>query len=415
MRGSLNILFFFALALSACSKPSSAPLDSPSSNLVHIFQAGSVNEAKAIAAKSRLTCRDSAHCPSEVGMLLGRQEKELFSCTAFLVADDMVLTNSHCIPPSVKQLPDLCPDRVKIILPAANGFAEQSFACKKLVGRSPAPNDLSPDLALIQLSGATARPLLPINRDGLEPGENFSLIKVDPTKESSGEIVVESCTTLVHPYLFPGYDSASSPQFAAKGCHLIPGNSGSPFLNSAGEAVGAVQLSMKPTEEQTALWRPYLEAGEKNFLATALGTSLRCLGTSLKDFEWNPECAPFDPDDLVRPRVESLVTATEWNSLLLPYLRQSELLRWESEPVSNQAFERLESLKPACMMPANASLSVSIPLVETRLSLNPYLEAKADLRVRKEEIVKLDLAYFSERDEGEVQRDGRAESLSVCR
>ncbi|MGZ3705361.1 MAG: hypothetical protein ACXWP1_05235, partial [Bdellovibrionota bacterium] len=139
------------LALAGCTKTPHVTTQAVQANsggadsLVQVTPMASFTLALETAAKSSLSCATPDQCPASVGMLLSADQAggfaphsdSLAACTAVLVADDLVLTNSHCIPSAVKLLPDLCANRVRLVLPETENFPEENLACKALLGFSP--------------------------------------------------------------------------------------------------------------------------------------------------------------------------------------------------------------------------------------------------------------------------------------
>ncbi|RZA00189.1 MAG: trypsin-like serine protease, partial [Proteobacteria bacterium] len=174
MKNLFLLLLPFTL-LSACSKEAEDP--NPPISLVREVPAASLSDALKLREDARLKCQDPAHCPANVGLFLATKPDGVLSCTGFLVEEDVVATNSHCFPNAIKELSDLCAERVSITFAASGGRPEEKFSCAEFLGASARPNALSPDLALFRLAKKTGRAPFPIDRSGVAPEAAYEALK----------------------------------------------------------------------------------------------------------------------------------------------------------------------------------------------------------------------------------------------
>ena len=427
-------LLLALLALAGCSKgEDEAP---PPLSLVREIPAASLVEAESLAAEARLRCANPADCPANVGLFVATKPDGVLTCTAFLVEEDVVATNSHCFPNVVKQLGDLCAERVSLILPASGGKPEATFACKEFLGSSERPNALSPDLALFRLQKKTGRAPLPLNRAGVEPSAKLQAYKVNPGEGASGTLVHQSCLAVDRSYRFPIYERATDAIFTVGDCRSVPGNSGSPLLNAKGEAVGIFQTDLTVTSENVRkVWGPHLLPGE-DFAPLALGTSLRCL-RSTERFELASDCQPVDDQLLPKPRIDDfLPSLNEKRQALLSQAHEHlpKALRWDFFEVKAQALVREETLKPACFQPTESwladfeliespgryleevTLPGDLPVIQSKIRFNRYMQVSAESVLLKTNDVKVAFSPESvaQRGASRVSIDAEESELSLC-
>lgn len=395
-----SYLTILLLAVTACAKEkprAEAPASSMSGagSLVKVEEVSSFRRAMQVVSESTLGCRDASACPAHVGLLLAADKPGGFSagsdsvgaCTAVLVGEDLALTNSHCIPSAVKLLPDLCAERIRLVLPATQGHAEESLACAALVGHSERPTSMSPDLALLRLAKKTRRPAPALNRAGTPSGSALLSAKVDPDlKNLRGVLRTETCETAALSYRMPIYRDAASPALVLGDCTSVPGNSGSPLFSADGRLAGLLQASLPISDSSRLAWGAHLEDKEAGFAPLALGTSLVCLGAEPPAWLWNPACAPVTEEDvaLARPRIRqflpSLSPAAE--ALLAPFRAQAPLLGWSRAPIETRPLFHRERLMPSCLaripegeaLPDSAELTLRLPRLALELRFNRFLQ-----------------------------------------
>src|SRR4051812_21170333 len=95
-----------------------------------------------ILKNAKLVCATGA-CPEWVGENISwerlpdtekqKNQSQTIECTGQLIAADLVMTNSHCIPKAVKDNYSLCSKYVGIKFPAIANHPEESFGCTKLI------------------------------------------------------------------------------------------------------------------------------------------------------------------------------------------------------------------------------------------------------------------------------------------
>ncbi len=329
------------------------------------------NEAQAVALlkEANLKCQ-GFDCIEGVGMFLATRPNALLTCTAFLIEEDIVATNSHCIPSVVKDLPDLCASKIQILFPGGKSFSEERIACKELLGFSERPNAISPDLALIKLEKKTNRKPIPISRAGIFSDKPHSSIKVNPGSGASGILVKQDCTLVEKNYRIPIFDNPFSKIFVAGDCPSQAGNSGAPLLNANGEAVGIFQADLPYSDQQIKAWSPYLLPGE-TFSPLAMGTNLFCLESNSR-FLWNSVCDPTDDESIERPRVSSFDFSKDSEAYLQKIPQKTFL--WKSIAKS-KTLEREERFSPLCFQAfLEKEEEFELPILQAKIFFNRYLQ-----------------------------------------
>lgn len=401
-------LFITLLALTSCARDRATPAASPSSSpnqaasLVKVENVSSFQEAMSVVNSSSLECAKSGSCPSFVGMFLAADKAGGFSpgsasvaaCTAVLVGEDLVLTNSHCIPSAVKLLPDLCAERIRIVLPSSGSHSEETLACASLLGHSERATPMSPDLALLRLEKKTTRAFPALNRSGIGGGSVLHSLKVTPDlKKLTGVLREEDCLATPRSYRMPIYVDASSPSLVLGDCEAVAGNSGGALLDPEGRLAGLMQADLPISENARRDWTPHLEG--KEFARLAMGTSLLCLEADLPAWQWNSRCETVTEQQvaLARPRIRELLGSEALEAqaalVLAPYLAQSRLFRWERSALETRPLRRIEALLPLCLAPfadwakdystegellTEASVELSFPKITFELRFNRYLQ-----------------------------------------
>lgn len=412
-------LFFLlcALTLASCSKRRNE-----AQSLVHEIPMESISAALAMADAAKINCADSAACPENVGLFVGASGSSVSTCTAFLVSADTIATNSHCIPSAVKLMPDLCAERVRVILPKSGEKMEESFACEALLGQSDRPNEISPDLALFRVK-PTGRQAINVNRGGVKPNALHTAFKMNPAQGASGTLVAQSCLTVPDTYRFPLYRGESGSLFVTGDCPSVPGNSGAPLLNADGQAVGIFQAELQLEEEQKKQWGPYLKEGE-TFAPLALGTSLRCWKG--EGWNWEETCAPVDPEEIVRPSIRDFLGELEPRLEEMAHALNNQIFRWKAVVTRRLLLENEYRLEPDCfeplenwagyylitadplMLEEEARLSLPLPSLRAAMRFNRYMQA--DAAVSLKDASPREFVFHP----AALARDGRDGALGFC-
>ncbi len=286
----LKVSLFFSLiivgALMNCGCDSVFDLYPPHGE-IYYYEAPSPAEAQKMAREATVDCQSFSSCSSSVGLLTGNTGANAYQCTAFLVAPQIAITNSHCIPRDLAAAGSDCSNRIWLHFPETSEYLATSAKCSRvieattLIGLRDSSlgetySKLQPDFAVIELDRPVNRSVIPISRDGFQNERNYTIDKVDPVPGYShikGRLVSIECTAK--------YGDAPASQFNSSNiffdnCDVVSGNSGSPVRDGAGAAHGVVQAISVPTDALSQTRDP-LKQFEIMAKAPRMGTNFACL------------------------------------------------------------------------------------------------------------------------------------------
>lgn len=186
-------------------------------------------------AKAEVLCEKASECPENVGQVLIYESGASKACTGFLIKEDIVATNLHCVPEALKTVGASCARIIKIQFPGQKAAELDQNECEKVLFLS-APlqnNSLNVDLALFKFKKSFGRKVFKISQEGFPFDSEYTLFKIDP--DNKGGILKKiSCLPKPHSLLNPYYVSEKSPIINLNPCVAVKGNSGSPILSRDG-------------------------------------------------------------------------------------------------------------------------------------------------------------------------------------
>jgi|GEM_PF-6944438 len=289
-----SFLFALAVALQACG--SSAPEEA-------FFKQSPRKPLPQNLEEASIQCEAPSECSESVGMILGnvthQGQEGVARCTGFLIAADLVATNSHCIPESVKEDPSKCSTQLGIKFPEKEGSPAVWSLCEELLTFSEIAKEgeadfvNKSDFAFFRLAKAIPRGALAIDRSGLAQNQKFSFVAVDPSPGQipSGTIRKNSCEAVKGSKFIPldrDENSEVSVLFC-ENCKAKPGNSGSPVLNDQGLVVAILHGGLDPKMDLNAKASADAEKLER----PAFVTNLRCAAIVMEKLESIPPAPPL--------------------------------------------------------------------------------------------------------------------------
>jgi V8-like Glu-specific endopeptidase len=245
---ALFLSLFAALTLSSCAKEEAAP--AANTGGAYTIPVETLAQGQKIAQEAVLEC--GADCSPSVGLLAFATPENAGQCSAFLVADDTIATNSHCIPEDLKEPGTSCKNRLWMHF-AKDGSKETRIACDKIIYDSKNFHGIAsePDYAYVKLAKASTRPFLRITRDGFPEGATMTIQKVNPVRHAGrmkGMQQRVSCRTVQNSNSLQSFFHALAPVAMVTECEVIHGNSGSPVLAQDGSVRGVVFAYQDPED-----------------------------------------------------------------------------------------------------------------------------------------------------------------------
>jgi hypothetical protein len=374
----LALALVFAAASQGCGR--AAPQQS------NQIPARDLSEAQLLAKQGALTCADARNCPSSVALLTAAKADAVSLCTAFLIAPDLMATNSHCIPDDLKKAGSDCSSRIWVKFADQPGAPGEQAGCKSISHASKV--DLSlPDYAFFKLDRALSRPVLPFSHEGFADGAQYSVDKVNPLSKTAplGSLERVRCKTPHGTLLVPGSDSELSPLMTLADCEIVHGNSGSPIFDETGKIRGIVQATEIQDKLRSGLADKDIELVDGELAPLGVGTSFACVR------------APSEPASLVladgclaQQNVEKPAKWTKnfdleaqkaialWDASKTPFASRfewadsGELSKDGKFTVAPRCFKgALDWTDPS---QASQTLDLDLPLWSSRAGVNRYLQ-----------------------------------------
>jgi Trypsin len=188
-----------------------------------------------------LTCdkTDGLSCPNTIAQILIKKDIQISACTAELIGNDTLLTNSHCLGEGKENPSVLCDNMTVVFAANSSGGAERAH-CKKVLFKSDisAPNYEQPDFAIFQIDHELNRGYQHILRTGLGHEETVHIARINPSVKGFGTVVASTCTIVHGTYFRPLALTDVDPIQMMKGCVINRGNSGSAVTDDSGRIKG---------------------------------------------------------------------------------------------------------------------------------------------------------------------------------
>lgn len=269
---SISLLPIISIIISSC-----APIPREEDNDKKYFNGR--HSLEGVLRLAEISCNDPQVCPENVGLVINFSQKtlgyEVGSCTGFLVAPDIVATNSHCVEnssissnypflESKIKLENNCPKHLGIKF--ANRIAgehRREYICKEMIFKSDYSDNKiteNADYAYFRIETTPRKPLV-ISREGVDNHETLHMIRVTSNTKLTNFFDVGH-------YLRKKFESSTcqnrygininlngvnrwSPTSTLLNCSIYQGNSGSPVFNQNNQVVGILHAGVWPRSPES--------------------------------------------------------------------------------------------------------------------------------------------------------------------
>ncbi len=212
-------------------------------------------------ARAQVNCADPEKCSPSVGLLLvGADSNRVSRCTSSLIASDLIVTNSHCIPKDWRSPGFKIPANLsKVVFALAGDYPREVADVVEVIRASTLTENNAigdQDYSILKLSRELDRPKIEIDSSGAPRDGKFTVIKINPNLETlDGDMQIIECRNARNSiYNYSRLDRKPLTFFLHR-CGIISGNSGSPIFASNGKAVGVAQAKVEkiPVESMKSI------------------------------------------------------------------------------------------------------------------------------------------------------------------
>ncbi len=247
-----------------------------------------IEERMQAAQSGTLLCPFADVCEPAVALVSVVSEKGIERCTGFLISDDLLMTNDHCVLNSTALRAESCRGLIFAHFAKAVGtnhetLSAETASCQKIITRSMENGLGSKDYTLIQLDRKMPlrKPLKLANR-GFADQEKASIVRVQMTSlipSTYDGIQNElNCESTYQTLLYPGVTSSRSPLMTFGDCAIQHGNSGSPIFNGQHEVAGIVQGYLEVPQNPTLIEKIQRHYSDQiSYGLVGVGTQVACI------------------------------------------------------------------------------------------------------------------------------------------
>lgn len=391
---SLILAILLPLSLVACAKKKEEQFTNP----IYTIPTDTLSAAQKIAANPNILCADpEGKCNPAVGMFTHATGEGAGVCTATLVSEDIVVTNSHCIPEDLKVRGASCKNRIWLTFPSFPGRPDfdRQARCQEMLFVSDIEDEngeARPDFAFFRLEKRMNRPPLSLSRAGFSDGEQVTITAVDPSfvnRVATGSMHTMKCKTVYGSEFLPAGAQQLADLMVFSDCKVIKGNSGSAIRAADGSLRGVIQAFFNTNGTADRLRKRGIQLVDGTIDNINVGTSMACLDEVPLGGLKNPACAARKGlEDLVDERrardAERLQKSFDEilaRKLPLRQLRWTNELR-QMEQISNSGERTLRTfadVRPFCVragemaQPRFTQVNLRIPQVELVRGADRYL------------------------------------------
>lgn len=346
---SREIYYFIALAihtavlalwLNACgTEPPPSSYSEPS------IPVENLDDAIHSALKTKVYCDyNDGNCNPSLGMLVNTTDRSVGLCSAFLVTNQIIATNSHCIPKDIKsnlqnKTARRCQNRIWVFFPQTGNYAEEQIECDTLLHYSAIEdNRVLPDFAFLLLKSTTQRPSLAVSTQGFENEKFYELLKIDPVVNHgipSGYMRKTQCQAIYDTLYVNNQGLKNTPNITMALCNIYPGNSGSPILDEKGKVHGMIQSKIDKDQYTRMLQMKSIPLTEGRLENINFASSFSCIRIPPQHLLPLPESCTLSPPNHSLTDLPEFKQPSRNDPDLLEFHRkirnEMETLSWEGK------------------------------------------------------------------------------------
>ena len=234
MKLKILLLISIAVLFSACGKPESKSIARQKIRIT-------AEQMSLILANQNITCSDADFCPEGIARMFAinfEDANNSSTCSAFLISQDVVMTNTHCVYGQKFSLKKIC-SGLFFVFPA-HGLS-YTAQCSEILWRDNRQDgrhfyrDGDNDFALVKLDWKIPLTPLKLVKGGIKPGSKVFPVVVDQMGGFNARITKLECKV---DKLIAKYGVAQLGD-----CPVISGNSGSPVLDENQNVIGLIFAS----------------------------------------------------------------------------------------------------------------------------------------------------------------------------
>lgn len=366
----------FAILLTACGKSMENDHSTYLSSL-------SLEE---IIQKHTVSCQNS-ECPEAVAKVIVKSKNRVGQCSGFLVAPNMMMTNGHCLPKAELKSFHQCSDKIAVLFPTTTNATEENARCKKVHRFQHFKTTL--DYLIFELDRNVDRKFLKLDQSGVGNMEDFTTWTMNPVSIEHGHFIRKQCKSILNSLLIPEAKDNHFPINAFGDCLSIPGNSGSPIIDSNGKVRAIVAGVFKEQYLQAISMAKLQSELRTSFLKAENVACMDLRSVGLNNF--HPDCKKYSLDSALRviPGEEFKKKISLATSELKSKIMDNNFLNEQFQYRSNIELRAggLNIIKPFInCVNDDATIDNQLPEWQVKIGYNKYLQAEAKITELKQNI-----------------------------